>query len=147
MALEEAGIPVLENRAVKITRPNGDFWLAGLGDQRAFKRNGELYGTDDLDGTLAQITDDAPAIMMAHEPDAFVDMDAKIALTISGHTHGGQTTFFGKALGVPSKYGTKYAYGHIREDHGDLVVTSGLGCAVVPLRLGVVPEIAVIELS
>ncbi len=97
---------------------------------------------------MAQIGDDGcPAIMMAHEPDGFVDMDEKIALTISGHTLGGQMTFFGTVLGVPSKYGTRYAYDHVGEDQRDLIVTSGLGCAVFPLRLGVVPEIGVVELS
>jgi len=48
---------------------------------------------------------------------------------------------------VPSKCGTRYAYGHVREDQGDLIVISGLGCAVCPLRLGVIPEIGVVELS
>ena len=146
--LEAAGIPVLEKKAIKISRNEGDFWLAGLDDQRAFKKNGEMIGSDDLPGTMAQIGDDeCPAIMMAHEPDGFVDMDEKIALTISGHTHGGQMPFFGKVIGVPSKYGTRYAYGHVREDQGDLIVISGLGCAVCPLRLGVIPEIGVVELS
>ena len=146
--LDRVGIRVLENEALRITRDGGDFWLAGLGDQRAFKKDGEIIGTDDLPATLAQIEDDgAPAILMAHEPDVFVDMDERIALTVSGHTHGGQITLFGKVLGVPSKYGVKYAYGHVRENDCDLIVTSGLGSAVVPLRMGVVPEIAVIELS
>jgi len=40
--LKAAGIPVLEKKAIKISRNDGDFWLAGLGDQRAFKKNGEM---------------------------------------------------------------------------------------------------------
>ncbi len=30
-----------------------------------------MGGLDDLDGTLAQVTDEAPVILLAHEPDIF----------------------------------------------------------------------------
>jgi len=40
--LEAAGISVLEKKAIKISRNEGDFWLAGLADQRAFKKNGDM---------------------------------------------------------------------------------------------------------
>ena len=73
-ALEAAGIPVYENDAKKLFKNGHSFWLAGLGDQLAYMparrfRPLKRIGVDDLGATLAKITDDAPVVLMAHEPD------------------------------------------------------------------------------
>jgi predicted MPP superfamily phosphohydrolase len=149
-ALEAAGIALLENRAVKLDTAAGPLWLAGLGDQIAFLRyqRGLPRGTDDLAGTLAQIADDgAPVIMMAHEPDAFVRMPERVCLTLAGHTHGGQVRLFGWSPIVPSRYGNRYAYGHVREGGRDLIVSGGIGTSKLPIRLGVPPEIVLVDLG
>jgi predicted MPP superfamily phosphohydrolase len=149
-ALERAGIPVLENRAVRLSSQAGPLWLAGLGDQLAFlpRLRGRPHGIDDLAGTMAQIADDrAPVILMAHEPDIFARMPARVSLTLSGHTHGGQVRFLGWAPIVPSRYGNRYAYGHVREDGRDLVVSGGIGTSQLPIRFGIPPEIVLIELG
>lgn len=159
-ALEAVGIPVYENTALRLVKDGQPFWIAGLGDQWAFylmrhreKRrdaNGLIpryLGIDDLPATLAAITDSAPVILMAHEPDIFAQVPDRVALTVSGHTHGGQVRVFGYAPIVPSRYGNRYAYGHIVEDNRHLVVSAGLGCSNVPVRLGAPPEIVAIELG
>jgi predicted MPP superfamily phosphohydrolase len=145
-ALEAAGLPVLENRAVRVTDGPAPFWLMGLGDQLAFPRLG-MKGVDDLPGTLAQLADDAPAILLAHEPDIFPEVPDRVALTLSGHTHGGQVRLLGYSPLVPSRYGNRYAYGHVREGRRDIVISGGLGCSILPVRFGVPPEITVIDLS
>jgi uncharacterized protein len=142
-ALERAGIPVYENDVVRLTKDGRPFWLAGLGDQWAF----DDEGVDDLPGTLAKITDDAPAILLAHEPDIFPQVPARVALTLSGHTHGGQLNLFGYAPFVPSRFGTRYRYGHIVEEGRHLIVSAGLGCSSVPVRIGAPPEIVVIDVG
>lgn len=149
LALERVGIPVLENKAVRLDTAGGPLWLAGLGDQIAFLSRGRRpRGIDDLAGTMAQITDDeAPVIMMAHEPDVFARMPDRVALTLSGHTHGGQVRFLGWAPIVPSRYGNRYAYGHVREAGRDLVVSGGIGTSQLPIRFGIPPEIVLIELG
>ncbi len=149
-ALRAAGIPVLQNDAVKLGEgtPAGPFWLAGLDDQLAIgEGNRSFRGLHDLPATLARLTDDAPAILLAHEPDIFPEVPDRVALTLSGHTHGGQVRFFGYSPVVPSKYGNRYAYGHVREGGRDLVVSGGIGCSILPVRLGVVPEITVVEIA
>ena len=145
-ALERVGIPVLENEATLIERPGGAFWLAGLGDQRAF-RTRPRRGVDDLAATLRAIGPEGPAILMGYEPDFFPEVPARVALTVSGHTHGGQIRVFGRTPVVPSRFGSRYVYGHIREEGRDLVVSGGLGCSSLPLRLGVIPEIVLVRLS
>ena len=150
-ALTRAGIRVLENEAVPLDLRGREVWLAGLGDQLAFEPFAWKYGhprkgADDLPGTLAQIPDGAPAILLAHEPDIFPKVPARVTLTLSGHTHGGQVRLFGYSPVVPSRYGNRYAYGHVREQ-ADLVVSGGLGMSIAPIRFGVPPEITVIELT
>jgi predicted MPP superfamily phosphohydrolase len=151
LALEQVGIPVLENRAVRLATGAGPLWIAGLGDQEAFvlRRHPphSRYGVDDLPATLAMIRDDAPAILLAHEPDVFAEVPPRIALTLSGHTHGGQVRLFGWSPVVPSRYGNRYAYGHVQENGRDLVVSAGLGTSKLPIRLGAPPEIVLIELG
>ncbi|WP_299937730.1 metallophosphoesterase [uncultured Pelagimonas sp.] len=145
-ALEANGIPVLSNTVIKLE--DLGVWIAGLEDQLALiRRPGGQKGLDDLEGTLAQIADDDPVILMAHEPDIFTKVPDRVALTLSGHTHGGQVRLFGWSPIVPSRFGNRYAYGHVREAGRDLVVSGGIGCSIMPVRFGVVPEITVVEMA
>jgi len=150
-ALEAAGIPVYENDARRLTKNGRSFWLAGLGDQLAYLparrfRPLSRIGVDDLGATLAKVTDDAPVILLAHEPDVAPRVPARVALQLSGHTHGGQIRLFGWSPVVPSRYGGKFAYGHSREKC-DVIVSGGLGCSIMPFRLGVPPEIVLVTLG
>jgi uncharacterized protein len=147
--LEQAGIRVLENEAFKLEAHGHRFWLAGLGDQLAKPVRGGFLGVDDLDGTVAQtMGDDDPVILLAHEPDIFVNVPPRVTLTLSGHTHGGQVLlpFIGRPV-VPSRYGERYAYGHVVEGGRHLLVSSGLGLSGVPIRFMVPPEIALVTLT
>jgi predicted MPP superfamily phosphohydrolase len=151
--LERAGVPVYENDATRLVKDGRRFWLAGLGDQLAlFKGRGKtgrrmFEGVDDLDGTLAKVTDTAPVILLAHEPDVFPRIPRRVALALSGHTHGGQVRLLGYSPLVPSRYGNRYAYGHCIENGRHLVVSGGLGCSILPLRFGVPPEIVMIDVA
>jgi predicted MPP superfamily phosphohydrolase len=148
-ALAAAGVSVYQNRAVRIATPE-PFWIAGTDSMVAHRLagHGNFEGENDLPATLAQIGDEAPAILMAHEPDLFVDVPERFVLTLSGHTHGGQVRlpFLGRPV-IPSAYGQRFAYGHIRETGRDLIVSAGLGCSVLPVRFGVPPEITVVTLK
>ena len=109
-ALEAAGIPVYENDAKRLTKNGRPFWLAGLGDQLAYMparrfRPVRRIGVDDLGATLAKVTDNAPVILLAHEPDIAKRVPSRVALQLSGHTHGGQVRLLGWSPVVPSRYG------------------------------------------
>jgi len=150
-ALEAAGIPVYENDAKRLTKAGRPFWLAGLGDQLAYLPAGRFrpvrrIGVDDLAATLGKVTDDAPVILLAHEPDVAMRVPSRVALQLSGHTHGGQVRLFGWAPVVPSRYGRRFAYGHTRTNC-DVIVSGGLGCSFMPFRLGVPPEIVLVTLG
>jgi uncharacterized protein len=148
-ALADVNIPVLENHAVMLGTAGERFWLAGLGDQLAHPLgHGRFRGVDDLSGTLAQVQTKDPILLLAHEPDIFPRVPERVALTLSGHTHGGQIRLplIWPAF-VPSKYGARFAYGHVVEEDRHLIVSGGLGTSLIPARLGVPPEIVHIQLG
>jgi predicted MPP superfamily phosphohydrolase len=148
-ALEASGIPVYENDAQRLTKDGRPFWLAGLGDQLAYVparrfRPVRRIGVDDLAATLAKVTDAAPVVLLAHEPDVAVRVPARVALQLSGHTHGGQVRLLGWSPVSPS--GPRLVYGHSRMNC-DIVISGGLGCSIMPFRLGVPPEIVLVTLG
>ncbi|MPZ40155.1 MAG: metallophosphoesterase [Rhizobiales bacterium] len=151
VALERVGIPVYENDAVRLTKSGRPFWLAGLGDQLAFlisrrRFPGRRIGVDDLSTTLRKVPEGDPVILLAHEPDIMPRVPDRVALVLSGHTHGGQVRLFGWSPVVPSRYGNRYAYGHVREQC-DLIVSGGLGCSIAPVRFGMPPEIVMVSIT
>jgi uncharacterized protein len=148
-ALAAVRIPLLENDVVLIGETGQRFWLAGLGDQLAhWVAPGRFQGVDDLPGTMAKIDTDDPVLLLAHEPDIFPKVPQRVALTLAGHTHGGQIRVpFVWRHYVPSRYGGRYAYGHVIEQDRHLIVSGGLGTSIIPARLGVPPEILHIELG
>jgi predicted MPP superfamily phosphohydrolase len=158
LALLDAGVPVLENRAVRLVKEGRPFWVAGLADQLAFKigydrvRGGLFRGLDDAAGTLAQAADGAPVILLAHEPDVFARLPkglsgANLALTLAGHTHGGQIRIMGWAPYVPSEFGQRYVHGLVEEEGRSIIVSAGLGTSGLPVRFGAPPEIVVVDLG
>ncbi|MBC9882846.1 metallophosphoesterase [Bradyrhizobium sp. INPA01-394B] len=150
-ALEAVGIPVYENDVARLTKDGRTFWLAGLGDQLAYfpgPRYGraKFLGADDLNATLAKITDDAPIILLAHEPYVATRVPARVALQLSGHTHGGQVRLFGWSPALPRQNGVPLIYGHLRLNC-DVIISGGLGCSIMPVRVGVPPEIVEVTLG
>jgi predicted MPP superfamily phosphohydrolase len=151
LALEKVGIPVYENDAIRLTKGGKSFWLAGLGDQLAFQPSRSRYrgrklGVDNLDATLEKVPKDEAVVLLAHEPDIMVRVPERVALVLSGHTHGGQVRLFGWSPIVPSRYGNRFAYGQVREQT-DIIISGGLGCSIAPFRFGVAPEIVVVTIG
>jgi predicted MPP superfamily phosphohydrolase len=151
-ALRDVGIPVYINHSARLEKDGHPFWLAGLGDQMALlpNRAEKRYwttGIDNLNATLAQVTDQHPVILLAHEPDIFAEISPRVSLTLSGHTHGGQVNLFGWTPIVPSRYGSRYVGGHVVENDNHIIVSRGLGCSGLPIRFGAWPEILQIELG
>lgn len=144
-AFQGSPIRLLTNEAMRVAHGTG-FWLVGTDSQMARAGLG-LRGFDDAAAAFAQVTDDAPAVLMAHEPDCFAHEGRRAFLQISGHTHGGQANLAGWRPLTPSLHGTRYAYGHIREGGRHLVVSGGIGFSGVPLRVFQPPEITLVTVT
>jgi len=134
---------VLENDAAIIERNGETLWVAGIGDK--------WEGKPDIASTLARLArvdNTAPIIVFTHNPDIFPSIPSKVALTIAGHTHGGQVSapIIGRPI-VPSDFGERYAAGHIVEGVKHLFVTSGIGTSILPVRFRVPPEISLLTIN
>jgi uncharacterized protein len=78
----------------------------------------------------------------------FREVPFGVAVTISGHTHGGQLRLplFG-AVHLPSRAPLRWALGHVRENGRDLVVSGGVGTTKLPVRFLCPPELVLITLE
>jgi hypothetical protein len=139
--LESRGVRVLQNAWRSIARNGSDLIVAGLGDRYTRR--------DDLDATLAGRPDGAPTILLAHYPESFeAAVRRGVDLVLSGHTHGGQIglPFIGDRANIARLVGQR-GRGLVRNGASQLYVSAGLGTTGPPMRLGVLPEIAVLELE
>jgi predicted MPP superfamily phosphohydrolase len=144
------GIPLIDNTRRFITpdralvdRATEGLCLAGVGD---LYTDIQRYGD-----ALGDVPSDMPRLLLSHNPDVaeVPELAAhRVDLMLSGHTHGGQ--IYVPGLGtpiVPSMYGQKYARGLVQGPTCPVFVCRGLGHTVLPVRVGVRPEMAVIELE
>jgi len=141
-ALLANGVLVLDERVLPVALPGGRLWLAGIPDETT-------QGPDPARLIAgAALPAGEPLFALTHDPDVFPRVPSRVALTLAGHTHGGQVRlpFFGAPI-VPSRHGQRYAQGHIVEAGHDLFVTTGVGTSILPLRLGVPPELAVLTIE
>ncbi len=140
-ALVLGGASVWSNEATRL-RSEDPFWLLGVDD--------EFTGHAELEPGLERIRqgpDGWPVLLATHTPDLFTRVPDRVALTVAAHTHGGQVRLpLAGPLFVPSRYGARFAHGHIVEQGRHLWVTSGVGNSMVPVRFGVPPEIVVLTL-
>ena len=138
-AMSAVGLPVLEEAATPVDLPAGTVWLAGVGD---------LWERDPSPArALAEVPDEAPCILLTHNPDVVLDVPDRVSLTVAGHTHSGQVAPFGKPPYHVSPFtGNRFLRGHYDVDGRPLYVTSGIGTSLVAWRLGVVPEVVGLRL-
>jgi len=138
--IDQAGIVPLWNRGMRLHRGSASLWVAGLDDLTA--------GEPDLEAALAGLRDDEPALLLSHHPDLFCETSyAGVDLTLAGHTHGGQITWYGQAV-LPGNHHTQFGYwqGKHQVDGAQLLVGRGVGVCVLPLRVAAAPEVLLIEL-
>ena len=135
-ALQQAGIPVLENENISLQTGRGELTIAGAADY--------TMRIPDLEKTLKGAH--APVLLVTHSPDIFPQVPKNVMLTLAGHTHGGQVAvpFIGPLL-IPSDFGRRYAGGLIEEDGKKMIVGRGLGTSLLPVRFNCPPEIVIID--
>ena len=140
-AANKANIKILLNEAVWISEGNERFKIGGVGDF--------WHDTQNLEPTIGDAKTDDFVILLSHNPDfsEFLETD-KIDLVLSGHTHGGQVTFFGLyAPNTQSSFGQKYREGLVKNQYSQVFVTHGVGTTLLPIRFFAKPEINVVVLK
>lgn len=135
------GIPLLQNSHQVIQTPEGPFAVAGIDDLRS--------GDPDLPAALRGIAPGIPMILLSHRPEIFpLAAAGGIALTLSGHYHGGQIKLSlpGGDLSI-AHLRTPYPEGLYRINASHLYVSRGIGTTFTPVRLNAPPEVTLFQLT
>lgn len=139
--LENSNITDLTNQGKWIEYDEGRIRICGVGD----------YNNDvqDQETAIGDAQADDYVVLLSHNPDYYPHVDNSLVdLVLSGHTHGGQVTFFGLwAPIVRSEYGQKYLTGVHKENNTTLIVSNGIGTVIAPMRFFARPQIIVVDLK
>jgi predicted MPP superfamily phosphohydrolase len=138
--LAEEGLELLTNRGISLPVGGNTIYLAGVDDCWS--------GQPDLQAALADCPTGATTILLSHEPDPAdsYSKDPRIALQLSGHSHGGQVRipFWGSPFLPP--FGRVYDQGLFRVGEMWLYTNRGVG-VTVPIRLNCRPELTILTLN
>ncbi|TCZ86046.1 metallophosphoesterase [Lysobacter sp. N42] len=130
-----AGVVMLEDEARHVTLGGCPVWIVGIGDLWEARH--------DVAKAFSMVAGPDPAIAITHNPALFPQMPSRGLLMLAGHTHGGQISLPG--VGQPAMWGKeegRYVVGHYEDDGQHLFVSPGIGTSIVPVRIGMPPEIS-----
>lgn len=135
--LKKAGVTLLEEDSVSIKINGKMLQIFGIQDWWHYNTDVNKF-LSDVSGSV---------ILLSHNPDAFPEVPNNIALTLSGHTHGGEIALpIIGGLHIPSVYGRKYAKGLVKEGEKILYVTSGVA-SLSRMRTFNPPEMVLLNLK
>ncbi len=138
-------IPLLVDSGQVVPVGDASLFIGGTDDPRHMGAKDLTFFRDAIDRTLATVRTDDTVVLMSHRPDAFdYAAERKIALTLAGHTHGGQIGLDGRSVFEPL-WPDRYLWGHYRRGDSHLYTTAGMG-HWFPFRLGCPTEAPVVTL-
>ena len=150
--LVKAGVVILENQKVQITKEGESITLMGI-DDPSFQ---ESYLFGDAEGVARQaISDlqnesDGYTILLSHRPELFdTYVDSGVDLVFSGHAHGGQfrLPFVGGLVAPNQGLFPEYDAGQFTRENTTMLVSRGVGNSIIPIRFNNRPEIVVAQLE
>lgn len=133
-AVQKAGVHVLKNEKISIE-----------GLQIIGVDYSDSYLPEDFRNLLreADIDREKPSILIKHSPGNYaISEEEGISLQLSGHTHGGQIW---PVNFITSLFYQGHDYGLTNFGNMQIYTTSGAGTWGIPMRIGTVPEVAVIR--
>lgn len=140
--LGEAGVRVLVNESVRFGEPYEGLVLCGVDDP--------VQGEMDAARAFRGATPDESRLLLMHAPQGLLDMrEETFDLALCGHTHGGQVAMpNGMPIRMPGpRINRRYSRGRFTLRGGaQLLVSRGIGCSQLPVRLFAEPEIHVLTL-
>lgn len=139
--LNGAGVTVLINQNAILPEPFSMISVCGTDDP--------WTGVVDIEQTLKNT--ESIRLLLTHAPDGLLFLNnEKFDLAFAGHTHGGQ---------IANKHGQPFIlpHGHLSKqyhhglfdipDNGQLIVSRGIGCSNLPIRINAAPELVLCTLS
>ena len=158
--LASAGVIILDDQVVEISRGDAKFRLVGLDDRSLADGTLEALLSDesirhDQAGQKEETADNEDSgektltVVLAHEPQHLARYAGTgVDLVLSGHAHGGQfrLPFVGGIVAPDQGFFPEYTAGEYYMDGTEMIVSRGLGNSVIPVRLFNYPEIVCVEL-
>ena len=151
IGLAEAGVVILENQKVQITREGESITLMGIADP-SFQED-YLFGDSESVARQAiedlQNESDGYTILLSHRPELFdLYVDTGMDLVFSGHAHGGQfrLPFVGGLVAPNQVFFQKFDEGRFTEENTTMIVSRGVGNSIIPVRFNNRPEIVLVTL-
>lgn len=126
--------------------PLRDLWIAGVSDRAASQMPNLKHFTPDLAKALAGKPPNAIPVALSHQPTIISDARKHgLPLAVCAHTHGGQLGFRPLRWSLAGVF-LPYHMGLYDVPPTQLFVNTGTGYWLLPFRLGMTPEITLIEL-
>ena len=151
IGLVKAGVVILENQKVQITREGESITLMGIEDP-SFQED-YLFGDSESVARQAiedlQNESDGYTVLLSHRPELFnLYVDTGMDLVFSGHAHGGQfrLPFVGGLVAPNQGFFPKYDAGLFSEGSTTMIVSRGVGNSIIPIRFNNRPEIVMVTL-
>lgn len=148
--LVKAGVVILENQKVQITREGESITLMGI-DDPSFQED-YLFGDSESVARQAienlQNVSDGYTVLLSHRPELFdLYVETGMDLVFSGHAHGGQfrLPFVGGLVAPNQGFFPKYDAGQFTGENTTMIVSRGVGNSIIPMRFNNRPEIIVVE--
>src|ERR1700687_1367824 len=138
---------ILRDQQTSIVVHGTPLYIIGLDDRGRDWARG-VPAVAYLAEALAMIPSGAPVLLLSHRPDIFPQAAAEgVALTLSGHTHGGQLglPWFNGRVRNLAEFITDYDRGLFERDGSYLYVNCGLGVTGQRIRLCTPRDITLIE--
>jgi len=131
-------VRALCNESVRV-RPGdgGGFALLGVDDIQGRSGRSRGFTGPDLYEAGKGLSADVPRILLAHQPRYFDEAAGRVALQLSGHTHGGQINPGFR----PADLFMRYVAGRYEREGSTLWVNRGFGVVGPPSRVGAPPEV------
>ncbi len=141
---EDAGLRLLDSDRAEIVSGGDRLWLVGLGaDISGISKLAGQFRSGDTVVAVTSSPNQFPALMTTEAADSGHWVD----LALAGHTHGGQIRVFGRSILSMDTIEQQFPYGWNRETGVPMLVTSGMGCEGVNMRLNTQAEVWLITLT
>lgn len=158
--LVSAGVVILDNQVVEISRGDAKFRLVGLDDRSLADGTLEaLLSDESIRNNQAEQKEETAdnedsgekelTVVLAHEPQYLARYAGTgVDLVLSGHAHGGQfrLPFVGGIVAPDQGFLPEYTAGEYYMNGTEMIVSRGLGNSVIPVRLFNYPEIVCVDL-
>lgn len=136
--LRESEVNALCNESIRLRAGDGGgFALVGVDDLHGRAGRSGSFSGPDLQKAVGPLAPDLPRILLAHQPAFFRESSGRVALQLSGHTHGGQINPGFR----PADLVMEFVSGRYERNGSTLWVNRGFGVAGPPSRVGAPPEV------